>query len=301
MLEEAQPGEPTGCNESGAEAGAAERKVVMPADPSVPLLKLPVYEGPLDLLLDLIRKQKINIYDIPIAQITRQYLDYLHLLEEMNIDVAGEFVFMAATLIHIKSRMLLPPDPEAPAEEQEDPRKDLVHRLLEHEQFRNAAEMLQSKRIIEDASWSQPGIVEFLEAEDEPGLAVSLFDLISAFREVIERAKKRPPLRVERDEVTVAEMIEHVKEVLLLRRHPVQLDDLLEGFLARRALIALFLALLEMVRIGAVVLRQKELFGAVTIHRNRRFEEIMAGINAERLEASLEETYTPPRFAKEEE
>ncbi|MGH9404341.1 MAG: segregation and condensation protein A [Terriglobia bacterium] len=266
----------------------------MPADPTAPLLRLEAYEGPLDLLLDLIRKQKINIYDIPIAQITRQYLDYLHVMEEMNIDVAAEFIFMAATLIHIKSRLLLPPDPEAPAQEQEDPRLDLVHRLLEHEQFRNAAEMLQSKRVVEDASWSQPGIGEFIDAEDEPGLAVSVFDLIAAFREVVERAKKRPPLRVERDEVTVSEMIEHVKEVLLSRSSPVRLDDLMDGYLARQALIALFLALLEMVRIGAVVLRQRELFAAVTIHRNRRFEEIMAGLSAAALEASLDEAYEPP-------
>ena len=172
------------------------------------------YEGPLDLLLDLIRKQQINIYDIPIAKITQQYLDYLHLMEELNIDVAGEFIFMAATLIHIKSRMLLPPDPTAPPEEQEDPREELVHRLLEHEQFKNAAEMLNSKRLLEDAMWSQPGIGEFAEAEDEPGLAVSVFDLISVFREILERAKKRPQIQIRREEVTVAQMVEHVKQVL---------------------------------------------------------------------------------------
>ncbi len=156
-----------------------------------PAIKLEIYEGPLDLLLDLIRKQEINIYDIPIAQITREYLNYLRMLEEMNIDVAGEFIFMAATLIHIKSRMLLPRDPAAPPEELEDPRTELVHRLLEHEQFKNAAEMLQSKRLVEDAMWSEPGIGEFVEAEDEPGLAVSVFDLVSVFRDIIERATWR--------------------------------------------------------------------------------------------------------------
>ena len=173
-----------------------------------------MYEGPLDLLLDLIRKQQIDIYDIPIARITQQYLDYLHLLEELNIDVAGEFIFMAATLIHIKSRMLLPPDPNAPPEEQVDPREDLVHRLLEHEQFKNAAQMLQSKRMVEEAMWSQPGIAEFVEAEDEPGLAVSVFDLISTFREILERAKKRPQIEIRREEMTVAQMVEHIKQVL---------------------------------------------------------------------------------------
>jgi len=163
-----------------------------------PPVKLEIYEGPLDLLLDLIRKQEINIYDIPIARITKQYLDYLHALEELNVDVAGEFIFMAATLIYIKSRMLLPADPLGPAEEQEDPRADLVHRLLEHEQFKNAAPMLQSKRIVEEAMWSQPGINEFTEAEDEPGLAVSVFDLVSVFHQILERAKQRPQIEIRR-------------------------------------------------------------------------------------------------------
>ncbi|HEX5481220.1 MAG TPA: segregation/condensation protein A [Terriglobia bacterium] len=267
----------------------SDAKGVSGSNRQPPLLKLKIYEGPLDLLLDLIRKQKINIYDIPIATITGQYLEYLHMLEEMNIDVAGEFIFMAATLIHIKSRTLLPPDPTAPLEEQEDPRTDLVERLLEHEQFKNAAEMLQSKRVVEEATWSQSGVSEFIEAEDEPGLAVSTFDLIAAFQEVIERAKKRPPLRVAREEVTVAEMIEHVKQALLASRHPVQLEDLMACYVARPALIAMVLALLEMVRIHAIILRQRELFGPITIHRNKRFEEIMSGIDVQMLEASFEE------------
>ncbi len=257
-----------------------------------PPVKLEIYEGPLDLLLDLIRKQEINIYDIPIAKITQQYLDYLRLLEDMNIDVAGEFVLMAATLIYIKSRMLLPPDPTAPSEEQEDPRLELVHRLLEHEQFKNAAQMLQSKRLLEDATWSQPGIDEFVEADDEPGLTVTAFDLISVFREVLERAKKRPQLEIQREEVTVAQMIEHVKQVLLAESRPVRLEDLLAGYVSRQALIALFLALLEMVRLRAILLRQKVLFAPITVHKNKRFEEIMSSTNAALLEAGLEESFS---------
>jgi len=256
-----------------------------------PAVKLEIYEGPLDLLLDLIRKQQVNIYDIPIATITKQYLDYLHMLEELNIDVAAEFVFMAATLIYIKSKMLLPPDPTAPPEEQEDPRVELVHRLLEHEQFKNAAQMLQSKRMLEDAMWSQPGIGEFVEAEDEPGLAVSTFDLISAFREILERAKKRPQMSVQREEVTVAEMIQHVREALLANPHPVRLDDLASGYISRQALIALLLALLEMVRLRAVLVRQKELFAPITIHRSKRFEEIISAANVDLLQAGLDESF----------
>ncbi len=254
-----------------------------------PPVKLEAYEGPLDLLLDLIRRQEINIYDIPIAKITQQYLDYLHLLEEMNIDVAGEFILMAATLIYIKSRMLLPPDPLAPLEE-EDPRTELVHRLLEHEQFKNAAQMLQSKRMVEDATWSQPGIGEFVEAEDEPGLAVSVFDLISVFRQILERAKKHTQIQIRREEVTVAQMIQHVKEILLASSRPVPLDQLMAGYESRQALITLFLGLLEMVRLHAILLRQKDLFASILVHRHKRFEEIMSGASYDMLQEGLEES-----------
>jgi len=266
-------------------APAAKRASHLAAPP--PPVKLGNYEGPLDLLLDLIRKQQINIYDIPIAKITQQYLDYLHLLEELNIDVAGEFIFMAATLIYIKSRTLLPPDPTAPPDEQGDPREELVHRLLEHEQFKNAAEMLNSKRLLEDAMWSQPGIGEFSEAEDEPGLVVSVFDLISVFREILERAKKRPQLQIRREEVTVAQMVEHVKQVLRTSPGPVPLTDLIGDFVWRQALISLFLAVLELVRLRAVLLRQKDLFAAITVARSKRFEEVLAATTAEELAAGL--------------
>ena len=157
---------------------------------------------------------------------------------------------MAATLIYIKSRLLLPPDASAPPEEQEDPRLELVHRLLEHEQFKNAAEMLNSKRLVEDAMWSQPGIGEFSEAEDEPGLAVSVFDLISVFREMLERAKKKPQMEIRREEVTVAQMVQHVKQVLRASTGPVPLTDLIGDFVWRQALISLFLAVLELVRLA---------------------------------------------------
>jgi segregation and condensation protein A len=256
-----------------------------------PPVKLETYEGPLDLLLDLIRKQQINIYDIPIAKITQQYLDYLHMLKELNIDVAGEFIFMAATLIHIKSRTLLPPDPNATPDEQEDPREELVHRLLEHEQFKNAAQMLQSKRMIEEAMWSQPGVGEFVEAEDEPALAVSVFDLISVFREILERAKKKPQIQIRREEVTVAQMIEHIKQVLRSSAGPVSLEELIAGYVWRQALIAIFLGLLEMVRLRAILLRQQNLFAPIAVSKSKRFEEILSTRNVAALESGLEESF----------
>jgi segregation and condensation protein A len=284
----AQPGSSSASVDPGqVPVPAAKRASSSTASP--PPIKLGVYEGPLDLLLDLIRKQQINIYDIPIARITQQYLNYLHLMEELNIDLAGEFIFMAATLIHIKSRMLLPPDPVAPPDAQEDPRAELVHKLLEHEQFKNAAEMLNSKRLLEDDMWSQPGIGEFAEAEDEPGLAVSLFDLISVFREILERAKKRSQLEIRREEVTVARMVEHVKGVLRSTARPVPLEDLVGDFIWRQALIALFLALLELVRLRAVLLRQKDTFAPITVARSKRFEELLAATSAEQLARGFDE------------
>src|SRR5258705_691026 len=136
-------------------------------------ISLPLYEGPLDLLLDLIRRQKLDIYDIPIARVTEQYLEYLHLMEEMNVDVASEFLLIAAQLIYIKSRLLLPPDPDALPEEQGDPRAELVRRLLEYEKFKNAAQMLYQREMIENASWSNAGQVPIEEAELEPELNVT--------------------------------------------------------------------------------------------------------------------------------
>jgi len=287
---EPEPRTEQGGADEGASAQPARKRLTHGGEPPPPV-KLAMYEGPLDLLLDLIRKQQIDIYDIPIARITQQYLDYLHMLAELNIDVAGEFIFMAATLIHIKSRMLLPPDPNAPPEEEEDPRQELVHRLLEHEQFKNAAQMLQSKRMIEEAMWSQPGIGEFVEAEDEPGLAVSVFDLISTFREILERAKKRPQIEIRREELTLAQMVEHIKRVLGSRSGPVSLEELTAGYLWREALIVIFLALLELIRVRAIQLRQKELFGPITVWKSKRFEEILSATNAAALQVGLEDSF----------
>ncbi len=181
------------------------------------------YEGPLDLLLDLIRKQQIDIKDIPIATITQQYLEYLDRAREMDIDLGAEFVYMAATLIHIKSRMLLPTDPALAndGDASEDPRQELVDRLLEHESFKNAAEMLQQKRLIEENVWSNPQIKAFTSEDDDPGLAITLFDLVKAFGEVLERIKNRPIYEVEAADVTVADMVRYLHEKFLeVKRRP---------------------------------------------------------------------------------
>src|ERR1700683_3154871 len=166
------------------------------------------YDGPLDLPPDLIRKQQINIYDIPIASITQQYHEYMQRAMEVNIELSSEFVYMAATLIHIKSRMLLPKDPELEKiSPEDDPRRELVDRLLEHERFKNAAEMLQQKRMMEEAAWSNPQMEQFLSEDDDPGVAVQLFDLVKTFQTVLDRAKNRPIYEIGKEDVSVPDMV----------------------------------------------------------------------------------------------
>src|SRR5260370_27868729 len=173
------------------------------------------YDGPLDLLLDLIRKQEINIYDIPIARITSQYLEFMQRALEMDVELSAEFVFMAATLIHIKSKMLLPRDPELEKlMPEEDPRKELVDRLLEHERFKSAAEMLHQKRVIEEAVWSNPQMEQFLAEDENPGLAVTLFDLVKTFQSVLERARNRPVYEIGKEDVSVPDMIRYLRSIV---------------------------------------------------------------------------------------
>src|SRR5580765_326384 len=147
-------------------------------------IHLDTYDGPLDLLLDLIKKQEIDIHNIPIAKITGQYLDYLHKMEQLDMDISADFIYMAATLIYIKSKMLLPPDPLASPEEQLDPRADLVHRLVEHEKFKNAAQILYQKQQIFSHVWSKPDLSMYDSEETEGELIVSLVDLVKVFSQV---------------------------------------------------------------------------------------------------------------------
>src|SRR6202049_3260959 len=165
-------------------------------------IHLAAYDGPLDLLLDLIRKQDMDIHDIPIAKITGQYLEYLHKLEELDIDVSADFLYIAATLILIKSKMLLPPDPLAGPEEQGDPRAELVYRLVEHEKFKNAAQLLYEKQQIEAHVWSKPDRSLYEGEETEGELAVSLVDLVRVFQQVLERRKEVTRIELHRDEFT---------------------------------------------------------------------------------------------------
>jgi segregation and condensation protein A len=234
------------------------------------------YDGPLDLLLDLIRKQQINIYDIPIAKITTQYLEYIEKAASLDVELSSEFIYMAATLIHIKSRLLLPRDPALQEiSPEEDPRTELVEKLLEHQRFRDAAEMLQQKRMIEEAMWSNPRIQDFISEDDQPGLAVTLFDLVQTFQQVLERAKDRPTYDVAKEDVSVPEMIQYLGKVLKQNRTkgPVSVTGLFEKQRSRRAMICLFLAMLELVKRQAIDLTQKDAFGDIGIEAREGMEE----------------------------
>jgi segregation and condensation protein A len=235
-----------------------------------------VYDGPLDLLLDLIRKQDIDIYDIPIARITAQFLAYVNQLKAGDVDVAGEFIYTASLLIHIKSKMLLPRAPSGPEDVAEDPRRELVERLLEHERFKNAAQMLQQKQMLEAATWSNPGVREFKGDEGaEPEIAADTVDLVRIFRDILERARNRPVLDVEEDSVTVGQMIQFLARRLTMEDKPVALRRLLSHTRSERALIAMFLALLEMVRLQAILLRQDRQFSEIFIKKHTGFDTVM--------------------------
>ena len=269
--------QPTADEKAAARLAARQKKLDESAEQSpFSVIVGQVYAGPLDLLLDLIRKQDIDIYDIPIARITAQFLAYVNQLRASDVDVAGEFIYTASLLIHIKSKMLLPRADSGPEEAAEDPRRELVERLLEHERFKNAAQMLQQKQMLEAASWSNPGAREFKDdAETEPELAAATVDLVRIFREILERARKRPVLDISEDSVTVGQMIQFLARRLTMEDKPLALRRLLSHTRSERALIAMFLALLELVRLQAILLRQDRQFSEIFIKKHSGFDALM--------------------------
>ena len=256
--------------------GAAPQRTAPESDFPFAVSVTDVYTGPLDLLLDLIRKQDIDIYDIPIAKITAQYLAYVEKLRELDVNVAAEFIYMAAVLIHIKSKMLLPRDPVACSEELENPRAELVNRLIEHEKFKAAAQMLLQKQQVEDAVCSNPALKEFMDAEGtEPEIAVETIDLVKTFQQVLERLRNRPMIQVNEDTMTVGQMIDYLQRRLSLEDRPIRLKQLLRNISSQHALVCMFLALLELVRLQAIQLRQERLFGEILIRKHEKFENVM--------------------------
>lgn len=236
-------------------------------------VKLDVFEGPLDLLIHLIRKNEVNIYDIPIAIITAQYLDMIQLMQELNLDVAGEFLVMAATLIHIKSKMLLPrPETAAGVEgDEEDPRDALVRRLLEHQKFKAAAGLLHEREQVRAAQWKRPDErVAAIAGDDyEPELEVDLFSLLTAFQAVIERAKLRPKVVVPPEQIPVEVRIEQLL-ARLSETEACGFEDLFADVGDRAGLIVTFLALLEMIRLKLVRVFQSGSFGPIRVYKRAR-------------------------------
>ena len=251
-------------------------------------INLPVYEGPLDLLLDLIRKQEMDIHNIPIAKITEQYLDYLHQIEKLDIDVSADFIYMAATLIHIKSKMLLPVDPLLAGEEPQDPRNELVHRLLEHEKFKNAAQLLYQKQQVEDHVWSHPDKSLYGGDEVQGELVVSLVDLVKTFQQVLERRKEVPKFELKHDQVSIAQMMDRLRQRLVVTDEPISLIEFFETCETKNAMIVALLAVLEMVRMQAVLLVQSDLFEDIRLRKHKMFDAVFAGPDAM---SQIEEQY----------
>jgi len=227
-------------------------------------VKLEIFEGPLDLLLHLIMKEEVDIYDIPIARITDQYLRYLALMEEMNLDVAGEYLVMAATLMHVKSRMLLPLSEADVEEPDEDPRASLVQQLVEYQRYRQAALALGERAVLTRDVFRREAVFESGEEDGVRLRDVSLADLLDAFRTALERSLRESFHEIVTEEISVAECAD-----VILRRLDdggiVRFGDLFGGAMSRRRLVATFLALLELVRIRAVRARQDKDYGEILL------------------------------------
>jgi segregation and condensation protein A len=240
-------------------------------------IHLEIYDGPLDLLLDLIKKQEIDIHNIPIAKITGQYLEYLHKLEQLDMDISADFIYMAATLIYIKSKMLLPPDPLAGPEEQDDPRSELVHRLVEHEKFKSAAQLLHQRQQIEEHVWSKPDRSLYEGDQVEGELVVSLVDLVKVFQQVLERRKEITKIELRHEQFTVAQMMEMLRQQLVAAEDGVELVSFFESCPSRHSMIVALLAVLELTRLQAIVLVQQQMFGDIRLRKHKMFDVVFTG------------------------
>ncbi len=240
-------------------AGAMPRIVTDDVTDDLKIL-LGEFEGPLDLLLHLIRQEQVSIYDIPVARITDEYLRYLRVMQEMDIAVAGDFLVMAATLIELKTKMLLPRDPLATTEEEEDPRADLVNQLLEYQKYKAAAQMLWSRATVEQAVFKR---AELETDKNNPEVAVGVFDLLKVFQVILARHKEEVLMEIEREEISMAEMLERLRN-MVMSAGELNLRVFFERARSRRELVLAFLSVLELVRTSEVKLFQSETFGDIT-------------------------------------
>ena len=235
-------------------------------------VKLDNFEGPLDLLVHLIRRHEIDIYDIPIVLIAEQYLEYLELMQELDLDVAGEFLLMAATLIQIKSRMLVPrSETAAEGEDAGDPRDVLVQRLIEHQKYKAAAELLHERETVRSAQWMRPDsrVADIAGQPIEREIEVDLFSLLQAFQAVVARARERQPLALPAEIVSIEQRIRQLL-ARLSETEACGFEDLFEGDRSRSDLVTTFLALLEMVRLKLIRLFQSGAFAPIRVYRRTR-------------------------------
>jgi len=232
-------------------------------------IKLDIFEGPLDLHLYLIKKNQIDIYNIPIALITRQYLDYLNLIKSLNLDLAGEYLVMASTLIHIKSRLLLPvPEEPSPEELEDDPRSELVRQLLEHQAFKEAADLLTRRPILERDVFKRaaalPEEKRSSGAEEEELVEASIFELIEAFHQIVSRLDQKELLEIDLEKLSLSDIINDVME-RLTREKNLTFDELLGEKRERRRIVYTFLALLELIKLKMIKAYQTAAFGVIRI------------------------------------
>lgn len=240
-------------------------------DASAYQLTLPSFQGPLDLLLHLIKKHEVDIYDIPILLITDQYNAYLDTMAELDLDVAADYIYMASLLINIKSRMLLPRDESAEGEQGEDPRKELVDRLLEYQRFKAVAESFAELDVLRMGMWSRPRVPLPGDEPTEVDMSdVGLFDLIDAFRTALVRYRQNHPQAIELQR-TVHKISDKMRELYtkVREKSPIRLQWFLEGR-DRNELIAVFLGMLELVRLGSIHIKQGQIFGEILIHTHEK-------------------------------
>lgn len=244
-------------------------------------VKLQSFEGPLDLLLHLIKKNEIDIYDIPIAEITRQYLEYIEIMKTLNLDVAGEFLVMAATLLHIKSKMLLPV-PEEPDQEEEDPRADLVRQLLEYQGIKEAAFSLDKREILDRDVFVRKAFPEELEVEEQGAdlEGLTLFELIEAFKKVIAELPEEAVHEVIAERVSISDKISLIMETLDSEDNA-SFYDLLKGGRSRQEVIVTFLAILELIKLKMIKIHQAESCGPIWVYKAVNEETETIGMKAE--------------------
>lgn len=232
-------------------------------------IKLELFEGPLDLLLYLVKKDHLNICDIPVAQITDQYLQYMELMRLLDLNIAGEFLVMASTLIHIKSKMLLPPEPkENEQEEEEDPRSELIRKLLEYQKFKEAAGLLRQKELSRQNIFTRNQGPAIANSGEEVYFEASLFDLLSAFSKALKDIPRELFYEVIKDEFTVEEKIHDLLHILL-NESSLRLSYLFAKVKNQVEMVVTFLAVLELIRLKEIVIVQKDIFGEIQVIRNQ--------------------------------